>query len=428
LCQAGKEYTSRRGKLVPAKIVKSAKNKTCFNNCRFSCSKKLSVSERESIFEDFYKLSQKEKYLFYGKTTERCTKTDKDKVSRRRYTFLYYLDVGNDRHRVCKDYYLGTLAISQKPIYNFHENKKDPVSGIPSADKRGQHAKKVISVGQKMTIRKHIESFPTVESHYTRSSSKRMYLESNLSLIKMYDLYVEKCNETHEIPVKQSYYRYLFTTEYNLDFHMPKSDRCDLCEQIKILKQNNEISSVANIKYEKHILEKDAMRDERKADKVGKKMVVCFDLENVITLPKAGTSNFFYKRKLNLYNLTAHTSLSGQGYCAIWPETLSGRAGIDIASAVVKILAAVVRDNADITEIVTWSDSCVPQNRNSIMAYAVSDFLQSHAQIDSITMKYSVPGHYRPDYKETKVGNHYECRLICFEKVVYGEYLWTSQT
>ena len=43
------------------------------------------------------------------------------------------------------------------------------------------------------------------------------------------------------------------------------------------------------------------MRNDRDADRKDKdKFVVCFDLENVITLPKAEMSSFFYKRKLTI--------------------------------------------------------------------------------------------------------------------------------
>jgi len=140
------------------------------------------------------------------------------------------------------------------------------------------------------------------------------------------------------------------------------------------------------------LTDKQAMRDARNSDRELKEtMVVSFDLENVITLPKTGTSNFFHKHKLNLYNLMAHASITGQGYCAIWPETLSGRGGI--ASALVRILTAVIADHPDVRHIVTWSDNCVPQNRNSNVAFAVAHFLQTNSQIKSIEMKYSVPGH-----------------------------------
>ncbi len=79
--------------------------------------------------------------------------------------------------------------------------------------------------------------------------------------------------------------------------------------------------------------------------------MVVFDLENVITLPKADVGSFFYKRKLTLYNLTAMTS-SKQGYCAIWTECVSGRAGNDIASAFIQILNKVAADHPSVTEII----------------------------------------------------------------------------
>lgn len=72
---------------------------------------------------------------------------------------------------------------------------------------------------------------------------------------------------------------------------------------------------------------------------------------------------------------------------------MSGRGGNDIASALIKILEEVLLDHPNTNRIVTWSDSCVPQNRNSIMSFAMADFLKRHPQIDKITMKFSTPGH-----------------------------------
>jgi len=146
---------------------------------------------------------------------------------------------------------------------------------------------------------------------------------------------------------------------------MPKPDRCDLCEEFRVMQLNKITNGEIADKYQKHIAEKTSMRQESNDDRQNKsRFVVCYDLENVISLPKDGTSNFFYKQKLNLYNLNAHVSATGQAYCAVWPETLlSGRSGTDIASAVAKVLHAVMHDDQDITDIITWSDSCVPQNR-----------------------------------------------------------------
>lgn len=137
------------------------------------------------------------------------------------------------------------------------------------------------------------------------------------------------------------------------------------------------------------------MRLERNMDKNinPNTIVVCFDLENVINLPKTNVGCAFYKRKLNVYNMTAHVNVSSQVYCAIWNEALVGRSGNDLASAVIFILTKIVEDIDSIEHIITWSDSCVPQNRNSIISTAMINFLINNPKIKTITMKYSIPGH-----------------------------------
>ena len=72
---------------------------------------------------------------------------------------------------------------------------------------------------------------------------------------------------------------------------------------------------------------------------------------------------------------------------------MSGRAGNDIASAFIQILKKVGNDHPNITKITCWSDSCVPQNRNSHISQAILEFLYTQEQIDEINMKYSLAGH-----------------------------------
>lgn len=72
---------------------------------------------------------------------------------------------------------------------------------------------------------------------------------------------------------------------------------------------------------------------------------------------------------------------------------MCGLAGNDIASAVVKLLTKICNNYTDAVDIILWSDSCVPQNRNSIISYALGEFLQKNCKIKSITLKYSTPGH-----------------------------------
>ncbi|GBN09717.1 hypothetical protein AVEN_51341-1 [Araneus ventricosus] len=73
-------------------------------------------------------------------------------------------------------------------------------------------------------------------------------------------------------------------------------------------------------------------------------------------------------------------------------ENLSGCAGNDIASAFHKIPTVLAEEN-DITELITWSDSCIPQNRNSIISNSVLHFLKDNPQVKSVTMKNALLGY-----------------------------------
>ena len=117
--------------------------------------------------------------------------------------------------------------------------------------------------------------------------------------------------------MKSSFYRYVFNTSINIDFHLPKTDRCEKCESLILKKVKIETQS-----HDLHTEEKLAMRKEKRKDKLNGNencLLVVFNLENVINLPKAEIGSFFYKRKLTLHNFTAMTSTK-QGYCAIWTE------------------------------------------------------------------------------------------------------------
>lgn len=143
LYQEGKEHCNTSQQRVPAKNIKTSKN--CKFSCKFNCSKKITDSEREKCFEQYYHLEQDRKYDYLAMTTE-CQKKERQRIdngdhdSRRKNSFKYFLEVEGEKIRVCKPFFLGTLSISQKTVYNVHQNKS--LTGIPKADARGKHAKK----------------------------------------------------------------------------------------------------------------------------------------------------------------------------------------------------------------------------------------------------------------------------------------------
>ncbi|XP_055956008.1 uncharacterized protein LOC130012334 [Patella vulgata] len=256
---------------------------------------------------------------------------------------------------------------------------------------KGKHPKRVIPEDRKQSVHDHIMSIPRVESHYCRSTTRKEYFETTINLKILYEMYKEYCNDRTIVPVQEHMYRHIYNYEYNIEFLKPKKDRCDKCEEFR---NNADASDEEKEKFEEHLRMKTETKVERDNDRVNKeRAIICFDLENVLSLPRANISSFFYRRKLSVYNLTAHCSLDKNGYCAIWSEGLSGRTGNDIASSLIRILEKVMGRHPDVKDIVLWSDSCVAQNRNSIMCVALKDFLKRYPFVNSITQKFCQPGH-----------------------------------
>jgi len=75
----------------------------------------------------------------------------------------------------------------------------------------------------------------------------------------------------------------------------------------------------------------------------------------------------------------------------LWHEGQAGRGGNDIASAVVEMLNKVVQQEP-VTELILWADSCVPQNRNSMMSVALLKFLTQQTQLNKLMQKFCEPG------------------------------------
>lgn len=88
-------------------------------------------------------------------------------------------------------------------------------------------------------ITEHINSFPTVDSHYIRENSKRKYLESGLSISKMHRLYLDWIKEKASLDPRVlngtlRQYTDIFIYNYNFSFFKSKKDQCDVCEKYKL--------------------------------------------------------------------------------------------------------------------------------------------------------------------------------------------------
>ena len=390
----GEEHQNSCGKTRSARHVHM--ENTCTTNCAYHCVQTFSVEERQNVHKNFWSLNEEGKLSYYNIYTERVVKqrcrTAKQTESRRKFTFKYHLPMQGDKIQVCKKFFLSVLDISEKRISYFHSNLRQAETGVHREKQSGISKNKGTPTNKRQDVRDHINSFPRVSSHYCRSDTSREYLEQQLTLPRMYQLYREVTPD----PVKINVYRKIFNEDFNISFHKRKKDCCDHCEEFRV---NRSPTEEDRKKFELHEMQKIESREERNKDRslYGKNSekvaVICFDLQNVITLPRASVSSFFYRRKLTCYNLTAHNSKDKKIYCAIWHEAISGRAGNHIASALIKILQKVVTNNPAVEDIILWSDACVPQNKNSVMSLALICFLQNHPHLRSITQKFGAPGH-----------------------------------
>ncbi|CAH2242324.1 jg19937 [Pararge aegeria aegeria] len=110
----GKVYLSKRGHIVPAKVI----GNPC--NCKYNCSTKLTPEERMDIFEKFWKLGDREKQWLhvasYSSKERKKKDSQKDMKRNRQFTYKYYLPKDLTRVEVCKTMFLNTYAVSERVV------------------------------------------------------------------------------------------------------------------------------------------------------------------------------------------------------------------------------------------------------------------------------------------------------------------------
>ena len=167
-------------------------------------------------------------------------------------------------------------------------------------------------------VKQHIESFPVVDSHYCRKDSSKGYLDNNLSIRVMFNLYKEKAFLDNEPMVSEYVYRDIFNTQYNLSFFHPKKDKCDLCHRY-------DSDLVEKTEYDIHQENKNLSNHQRAADKAKahaeKDFHVCaIDMKHVLHVPHSNFGTIYYIQKLNVYNCSDYSLGNKNGTCFVWSE------------------------------------------------------------------------------------------------------------
>jgi hypothetical protein len=190
-------------------------------------------------------------------------------------------------------------------------------------------------------------------------------------------------------------YRDIFNSEFNLSFHQPKKDQCDLC--FKYNAANQEDKQKLQEEYDQHQANKVIVRDLKARDvKYARQQrgnhTLCtatYDLQQVLNVPEGETSAFFYKRKLSLYNFTVYDCGRSEGYCYTWHQGTAGRGAVEISSCIVSFVLKKISDG--VHEFRFYSDNCSAQNKNRILFSALQHLSVKYNV--NITIRYLQTGH-----------------------------------
>ena len=391
--QSGCEYVNEKGKTVPARTLKHV---NCAK-CKFRCSEHFSEEQRTLIFRTYWNLSSYEKQRNFICQNVQENPTVRVTTNRRCKSNAFYLPLKSQRVRVCKKFFLSTIDIGKKSVTYAMKKKQQGV--FVGDDKRGKNTPKNKTPDASLDfIRTHIESFPTVASHYTRQHSARKYLNSNLTINTMYQLYREKCKKESKRATGFFVYRNIFCTEYNLGFHKPKKDQCSLCTIYDNAKQFGELTDEITEKYEEHQRLKRESRYAKEKDKARSQndktfVSLTFDLEAVLPCPCTLVGDLFYKRCLSCYNLSFYSLGDKKGTCFVWDETNGARGSCEIGTCILMNISSITDNDPNVKEITYYSDTCSGQNRNQFVASALLYAINQSDTLETINHKFLEKGH-----------------------------------
>lgn len=267
-------------------------------------------------------------------------------------------------------------------------------TGVVEDEKRGGRPPSRVAKDKILrdSVESHINRFPKVESHYCRSSTSKEYLYPDLTLQKMYAMYIEENKENQDRASYSTYARVF--KDLNLAFHRPKKDMCSLCETY--FKGDEETKLTLKERFLKHESEKKSVRDlkedcKQAAQKDPKILCGTFDLQQVIYTPISNDSQIFYKRRLSNYNLTFYNIGTRDCTCFLWHEGMSRRGSCEVGTAV--HLALTEYDKQGVTCANLFADGCTGQNKNSIIPAMLLYTLYNSNNLEKVSLRYFETSH-----------------------------------
>ncbi|CAI6362396.1 unnamed protein product [Macrosiphum euphorbiae] len=381
---------------------KKVQNNPCaYSKCPNKCTNKITEEERQIIFSNFWGLGSYERQRDYllKSTKEIAIKRKRvEGTSRRNVTREYYLSCNSEPKRVCQQFLLKTLDMTQNCL-NYTLLKRSP-SGTSKKDGRGSRRPKNKTSDDVMAnFDKFIQQLPAVPSHYCRASTTKKYLPSELgNCSRLYKLYIDFCKQSNGTIIKKTLFNQLFKEKYNIGFHVPKKDKCTWCCKIENIIMSRQLNESEDTKNQLHLYEKEECKsmflfDQQISKCKGNFLCSSFDLQKVLSSPSGQNMNLYYSRKFSSYNCTIYESGTQNAYAYLWGEINGKRGCNEIVTCIHNYLTDI--DIKKIYEYVAlYCDSCTGQNKNRAMLTMISKSLKSQfTYIKEIKIVFLLPGH-----------------------------------
>lgn len=273
---------------------------------------------------------------------------------------------------------------------------------IVAHDARGKHGNQFKnSANLRQAILNHINGFPKYSCHYSRRNHEE-YLSPDLTVIKMFRLFVQQNPNLPGVEKKETLYRQIFK-EANIRIGIPKSDTCSSCDrlvmEVRLAAQGSRIRLDAESQQSLHHAMADAAHleltdDIRKSRADPSYVVKCGDLEKVLFTPTLLHSEMYYKRQLSTFNFCIYNGGDDSSDMYMWSETVGNRGVDEIGSCILKN----IEDNfarlqiGESRVLIFWSDRCRGQV-NNFQLLTLFKYLIQRQYFTKIEQKFLHSGH-----------------------------------
>lgn len=221
--------------------------------------KKNTEEDRKAIFDKFWAIGDHTKQWEFLLRHITETSLNQEISPRKRFSRKFFFKIQSKEIPVCETMFLNTLSISKKWIETALKKNKTGNEIIDDKREKTKNHPRMIDPLKKQSVVDHINAFPKRESHFLWKCTTREYLEENLSIARMYELYIPWCEDNGRPAAWERKYRDIFNTEFNLDFFQSKKDRCNECEVFGTASDERKEALWSD--YDNHIKNKIKARD-----------------------------------------------------------------------------------------------------------------------------------------------------------------------